>query len=61
MAVELGVSWVAGVDEAGRGALAGPVFAAAVMLPFADDLLLRRLGEVRVQSCFPPCASASMG
>ena len=47
MAAELGVSWVARVDEAGRGALAGPVFAAAVMLPFADDLLLRRLSEVR--------------
>ena len=28
-----GVQWVAGVDEAGRGCLAGPVVAAAVMLP----------------------------
>ena len=28
-----GVLWVAGVDEAGRGALAGPVAAAAVILP----------------------------
>jgi ribonuclease HII len=28
-----GVSWVAGVDEAGRGPLAGPVVAAAVILP----------------------------
>jgi ribonuclease HII len=28
-----GVLWVAGVDEAGRGALAGPVAAAAVVLP----------------------------
>lgn len=28
-----GLSWVAGVDEAGRGPLAGPVMAAAVVLP----------------------------
>ncbi len=28
-----GVEWVAGVDEAGRGCLAGPVVAAAVILP----------------------------
>jgi ribonuclease HII len=28
-----GVRWVAGVDEAGRGALAGPVIAGAVVLP----------------------------
>ncbi|MDE2460890.1 MAG: ribonuclease HII, partial [Gammaproteobacteria bacterium] len=27
--------WVAGVDEAGRGPLAGPVAAAAVILPVA--------------------------
>ena len=30
---EIGVSFVAGVDEAGRGAIAGPVVAAAVILP----------------------------
>lgn len=28
-----GVSWIAGVDEAGRGPLAGPVVACAVVLP----------------------------
>jgi ribonuclease HII len=28
-----GAIWVAGIDEAGRGALAGPVVAAAVILP----------------------------
>lgn len=28
-----GVSWIAGVDEVGRGPLAGPVVAAAVILP----------------------------
>ncbi len=30
--------WVAGVDEAGRGPLAGPVYAAAVVLPPTYDL-----------------------
>src|SRR3954463_3357549 len=29
----LGISRIAGIDEAGRGALAGPVVAAAVILP----------------------------
>ena len=31
-----GYACVAGVDEAGRGALAGPVVAAAVLLPYGD-------------------------
>src|SRR5208283_3990999 len=31
--LERGVTRIAGVDEAGRGPLAGPVFAAAVMFP----------------------------
>ena len=30
---ELGINLIAGVDEAGRGPLAGPVYAAAVILP----------------------------
>src|SRR6185503_12916213 len=29
----IGISRIAGIDEAGRGALAGPVVAAAVILP----------------------------
>lgn len=34
-----GIRWVAGVDEAGRGPLAGPVVAAAVVFPlYAPDL-----------------------
>ncbi|GBE14511.1 MAG TPA: ribonuclease HII [Proteobacteria bacterium] len=33
-----GYSIIAGVDEAGRGPLAGPVFAAAVVLPLDADL-----------------------
>src|SRR5262245_33559956 len=32
-AQEAGYQWVAGLDEAGRGPLAGPVVAAAVVLP----------------------------
>jgi ribonuclease HII len=41
-----GVRFIAGVDEAGRGALAGPVAAGAVILP-ADPSLAARLGGVR--------------
>jgi ribonuclease HII len=39
----LGVSTIAGVDEAGRGALAGPVVAAAVILP--EEFRHRRLND----------------
>lgn len=35
---QAGISWVAGIDEAGRGALAGPVAAAAVILPAEAEL-----------------------
>jgi len=35
-----GALWVAGIDEAGRGALAGPVVAAAVVLPQIRDLMV---------------------
>jgi ribonuclease HII len=38
---------VAGLDEAGRGAWAGPVVAAAVILPANDPALLQRLAGVR--------------
>jgi ribonuclease HII len=43
----LGYSWVVGLDEAGRGALAGPVFAGAVVLPSRPEELLDLLGCVR--------------
>lgn len=36
-------AWVCGVDEAGRGPLAGPVFAAAVIL--ADDVVINGLAD----------------
>lgn len=35
-----GVLWLAGIDEAGRGALAGPVAAAAVILPQIKNFTL---------------------
>ncbi len=43
---EAGVACVAGVDEAGRGALAGPVAAAAVVLP-CDRQVAMQLAGVR--------------
>lgn len=42
-----GFTLIAGLDEAGRGAWAGPVFAAAVILPVERRALLRRLRGVR--------------
>lgn len=35
--LEQGIAYIAGVDEVGRGALAGPVAAAAVVLPITPD------------------------
>ena len=42
-AKEKGYSLVCGVDEAGRGPLAGPVYAAAVILP--DDCMIEGLND----------------
>lgn len=42
-----GLKYVAGIDEAGRGALAGPVLAAAVILPPSDQKLKTKLDGVR--------------
>lgn len=39
----VGLRAVAGVDEVGRGAMAGPLFAAAVVLPACEGHALRRL------------------
>ena len=45
--LEQGYSFIAGLDEAGRGCLAGPVVAAAVILPLEDcDEALTRLTGV---------------
>lgn len=46
LARELVVTQVAGLDEAGRGALAGPVFAAAVILPLESPTLQEALQGV---------------
>lgn len=43
---EAGVRYVAGLDEAGRGALAGPVFAAAVILPLEAPERLQHMQAV---------------
>lgn len=43
---ETGFTLIAGLDEAGRGALAGPVTAAAVILPLDSDSTLESLSEV---------------
>lgn len=52
-----GFSAVCGVDEAGRGPLAGPVFAAAVILPEGERIEglddSKRLSEKRRESLFP--------
>ena len=42
----IGLSAIAGLDEAGRGALAGPVVAAAVVFPPSSADLLKQLSEV---------------
>ena len=42
-----GIAVIAGIDEAGRGAWAGPVVAAAVVLPLDQCNLARDLGGVR--------------
>ena len=43
---EAGVNRIAGLDEAGRGALAGPVVAAAVILPLDSPERLQQLDEI---------------
>ena len=48
-----GFNRIAGIDEAGRGAWAGPVSAAAVILP-QDPHLTQTLGGVRDSKLMPP-------
>lgn len=43
---KMAVSYIAGLDEAGRGAIAGPVVAAAVILPLDRPDRLSKLTEV---------------
>jgi ribonuclease HII len=50
-----GFGWVAGIDEVGRGPLAGPVVAAAVVLPRHADLAgvtdSKRLSPAQREAC----------
>ncbi len=51
-----GCRWVAGLDEVGRGSLAGPVVAAAVVLPSAVLRQPAELAEVRDSKMLTPLA-----
>lgn len=44
---QYGIRYVAGLDEAGRGALAGPVAVGVVVLPADDQLLAQRMACCR--------------
>ncbi|MBO5917620.1 MAG: ribonuclease HII, partial [Oscillospiraceae bacterium] len=53
----MGMSAVCGCDEAGAGPLAGPVYAAAVILPFGVDIPglndSKKLTEKKREQLFP--------
>ena len=48
---DVGCNHVAGIDEVGRCALAGPVVAASVVLPSNPDLIKKTLHDVRDSKC----------
>ena len=56
-AMEQGFSFVCGCDEAGAGPLAGPVYAAAVVLPFGVEIPglndSKKLTEKKREALFP--------
>src|SRR5437899_3251107 len=54
-----GYSFIAGLDEAGRGCLAGPVVAAAVILPLTPEIS-SRLDGVRDSKQLTPPARARL-
>jgi ribonuclease HII len=62
---ERGYTYIAGIDEAGRGALAGPVAAAAVILPTGvtienvDDS--KRLTREQREALFPEILQVAIG
>jgi len=41
------MKWIVGIDEVGRGALAGPVVVAAAMVPWNLKLRVKKLGTIR--------------
>ena len=57
VALEEGCSLVCGCDEGGAGPLAGPVYAAAVILPFGEDIPglddSKKLSEKKREALFP--------
>lgn len=55
-----GFRLIAGIDEAGRGSLAGPVVAAAVILPLDQAEFLARLSEVADSKLLVPKKRASL-
>lgn len=55
-----GLQYVAGLDEAGRGALAGPVAVGAIILPGDKTLLSRILGGARDSKQLTPLARESL-
>ena len=40
-----GYKWIAGVDEVGRGPLAGPVVCAAVIMPLSDEQIIEGVDD----------------
>ncbi|HXQ32872.1 MAG TPA: ribonuclease HII [Anaerolineales bacterium] len=52
--------YIAGLDEAGRGALAGPVAVGAVILPYDKTRLLRTLAGVRDSKQMTPLERDSL-
>ena len=63
-AAEAGFETVCGCDEAGAGPLAGPVYAAAVILPFGEDIPglndSKKLTEKRREALFPQIQERSL-
>lgn len=57
---EAGYAHVAGIDEVGRGPWAGPVTAAAVILPLERPNLLEILAGVRDSKQLSPCAREAL-
>ena len=57
---QAGFKYIAGLDEAGRGALAGPVAAAVVILPNDDPHLARTLSGARDSKQMTPLARARL-
>ena len=60
-----GFQWVAGIDEAGRGPLAGPVVAAAVVLPAGVGLRgvkdSKQLSAARREACCRDIMDCALG